>query len=141
MIEVIEKLKQLEGANFSEVCAKYVFECYRMRNDGCMQEVTVVVLDAGPGAAAHARYYCHAKSEEGRQVSSRLEPTLDAALASIRWAELDPEPAPVRDEQVLPPSSPPSAPPEAPRNEYDRRDLFDRFRRRLVKKSGQGGEP
>lgn len=135
MIEVIEKLKQLEGGNFSEVCEKRVFECYRMRSDGCMQEVTVVVLDAGPGAAA--RYYCHAKSEEGRQVSSRLEPTLDAALVSMRWTDLDPEPA-----QELQPegaSHGESLPaPEVPaRTEYDRRDLFDRFRKRLAGKTAR----
>jgi hypothetical protein len=133
MIEVIEKLKQLEGAKFSEVCEKHVFECYRVRSDGCMQEVTVVVLDAGPGAAAHARFYCHAKSEEGRQVTSRLEPTLDAALASIRWADLDPEPA-----QELPSDSP--VPTDPVRDGYDRRDLFDRFRRRLARKTEPGNE-
>jgi hypothetical protein len=122
MIEAIERLKQLEGARFSEVCEKHTFECYRLRSDGCMQEVTVIILDAGPGAAPHARFYCHAKSEEGRVVSSSLEPTLDAALASIRWTELDP-PEPVPEPQGDP-----------ARTEFDRKGLFDGFRRRLARK-------
>jgi hypothetical protein len=132
MIEAIEKLKQLQGANFSEVCEKHVFECYRLRSDGCMQEVTVVVLDGGPGVAAHARYFCYAKSEEGRQTSSTLESTLDAALAAIRWADLDPEPPPPTAESVVDQAEAPADPPM--RVEYDRRSLFDRFRRTLPRK-------
>src|SRR5438128_572180 len=89
MIEAIEKLKKLDAAKFSEVCEKHTFECYRVRSDGCMQEVTVVILDAGPDAQGRARYYCHAKSADGKEVSSSIEPTLDAAFASVNWSELD----------------------------------------------------
>jgi hypothetical protein len=99
MIEAIEKLRQLG-----------------------------IILDAGPGAAPHARFYCHAKSEEGRVVTSRLETTLDTALASIRWTDLDPEPAPEPQ-------------PDVPTHtEHNRSDLFDRFKKRLARKSGTGLE-
>src|SRR5262245_9877015 len=81
VIDAIEKLKRLEGPKFSEVCEKHTFECYRMRADGCMQEVTVVILDAGPQAEGNARYYCHARTAEGREISSTLESSIDAALA------------------------------------------------------------
>jgi hypothetical protein len=136
MIEAIQKLKQLEGANFSEVCEKHVFEGYRLRSDGCMQEVTVVVLDAGPEAAGQARFYCHARSEEGRVASSRLESTLDAALASMRWTDLDPEPAVPGSDSGSTSALAQELEPDPPvRAEYDRRDLFDRFRRRLARKT------
>jgi hypothetical protein len=131
MIEAIEKLKQLAGARFSEVCEQHTFECYRMRADGCMQEVTVVILDGGP--SADARYYCHAKTAEGREISSSIEPTLDAALASMRWDALDPEPEPAAadptiaehaGDQVRDAGATPSSP-------YDRRALFDRLRKTI----------
>ena len=142
MIEAIQKLKQLEAAKFSEVCEKHTFECYRLRSDGCMQEVTVVILDAGPDSEGRARYYCHAKSAEGKEVSSSLEPSLDAAFASIRWSDLDPD---AESDGQLPAATQPEMPAaDAPaarrRGEYGRRDLFDRFRKTLARTSGDGEE-
>ena len=130
MIHAIEKLKKLDAAKFSEVCEKHTFECYRVRSDGCMQEVTVVILDAGPDEQGRARYYCHAKSAEGKEVSSSIEPTLDAAFASVRWSDLDPDT--IADEDAGTPASDAAADTAQPRAEYARRDLFDRFRKSLV---------
>ncbi len=130
MIDAIEKLKKLDAAKFSEVCEKHTFECYRVRSDGCMQEVTVVILDAGPDEQGRARYYCHAKSAEGKEVSSSIEPTLDAAFASVRWSDLDPDT--IADEDAATPASDAAAAGGGQREAYDRRDLFDRFRKSLV---------
>jgi hypothetical protein len=132
MIEAIEKLRRLEGARFSEVCEKHTFECYRMRVDGCMQEVTIVVLDAGPDA--DGRYYCHAKTAEGREISSSVEATLDAAFASMRWDALDPEPEPAASDHPAVGTDAPSGSAESAStmsSEYNRRALFDRLRKTI----------
>jgi len=134
MIEAIEKLRKLEAARFSEVCEKHTFECYRIRADGCMQDVTIVILDAGP--TADARYYCHARTAEGKEVSSSIEPTLDAAFASMRWDSLDPEPDPSaadhRDTQEAAATTSASSE-RGPSAEYDRRALFDRLRKSITR--------
>jgi hypothetical protein len=133
MSEVIDKLKGLPGAHLSEVCEKHTFECYRVRGDGCMQEVTVVILDAGPSVRGSPRYFVHATSAEGRTVAGRADSSLDAVLESVKWSDLDPEELP--NTTALPAASDLRGSAEPPaRDEYDRRDLFDKIRKRLASK-------
>jgi hypothetical protein len=133
MRDLIDKLRGLPGANLSEVCEKHTFECYRVRGDGCMQEVTVVILDAGPNVQGSPRFFVHATSAEGRTVAGRADSSLDAVLESVKWSDLDPEE--LWSATVPPAASDVPGPGEPPtRDEYDRRDLFDKIRKRLASK-------
>ena len=133
MIDVIEKLKQLPGANLTEVSQKHTFECYRVRSDGCMQEVTVVILDAGPNTQGAPRYFGHATSAEGRIVAGRAGSSLEAVFESVRWSDLDPEPDGAEKTAAVTETAD-DMNPQRKLDEYDRRDLFGRIRKRLVRK-------
>jgi hypothetical protein len=140
--DVIEKLKQLQGPNFTEVAEKHTFECYRILEDGCMQAVTVVIFDAGPHTQGAARYFGHATSAEGRTIVSTPDSSLDAMLASMQWSDLDPDPDPEKQAEAmnmaaaaeLTAGKAATQPHPEKREEFDRRDLFGLLRKGVAKK-------
>jgi hypothetical protein len=125
MIDAIDKLKQLQGPNFTDVCEKHTFECYRLLGDGCMQAVTVVIFDAGPNVKGSPRYFGHATSAEGRTVPAIADSSLDTMLASIRWSDLDPDPDPAKQATLETEHAPEK------KDEFDRRDLFGMLRKKI----------
>jgi hypothetical protein len=73
--------------DFFEVYHRSSFRCYRNTNTGAVQEVIVEVLDAGPGKSP--RYRVAAKAKGGKVASGDPSDTIDAAVAMIRWSDLD----------------------------------------------------
>ena len=139
MIDAIDKLRLLQGPNFTEVCEKHTFECYRLLADGCMQAVTVVIFDAGPNVKGSPRYFGHATSAEGRTAAATADSSLDGMLASIRWSDLDPDPDPAKEalqiEQARTERADSSdrSDTSGRTDEFDRRDLFGRLKRGMTK--------
>ena len=136
MIDAIDKLKQLQGPNFTEVCEKHTFECYRLLADGCMQAVTVVIFDAGPNVKGSPRYFGHATSAEGRTAVAVADSSLDGMLASIRWRDLDPDPDPAKEALKIEQARTETADPSdtsGRTDEFDRRDLFGRLKGGMTK--------
>lgn len=83
--EVINRLQQEGG--LSEVSQVFFFEGYRKTKGGDLQEVTVKILDAGPGESE--RYTCEAASEDGKVARGNPAGTIDEALAITHWYKLD----------------------------------------------------
>ena len=133
MIDAIDKLKLLQGPNFTEVCEKHTFECYRLLADGCMQAVTVVIFDAGPNVKGSPRYCGHATSAEGRTAVAIADSSLEGMLASIRWSDLDPDPDPAKEALKIERARTETADTSGRTDEFDRRDLFGRLKRGMTK--------
>ena len=85
-IEIIEKLKKVKGA--FDICQIIsTFRFYRTDKDGNPQEVTLDILDAGP--ERQARYTCLAKTNDGKTALGNLETSIEYALTTVHWEELD----------------------------------------------------
>jgi hypothetical protein len=75
------------------------FRCYRETPDGRTQEVTVEIYDSGPEVEEHdsgqevetetRRYYCVARSDDGRATSGNSADNVTKVLAMVHWWELD----------------------------------------------------
>ncbi len=85
--EIISGLKQ--EANFSEVYQKTGFHCIRTGKNGNEQEVQVDILDAGPDVNQSYRYYCVAKSEDGKKATGIPDSSVALVLMHVRWGDLD----------------------------------------------------
>ena len=84
----ITKLREVVPGS-PEVYQKTEFLCYRTREDGSVQDVTVTILDAGPNSPAGLRYNVSAKAEDGARASGNSENSLDVALLIVHWGDLD----------------------------------------------------
>ncbi len=84
--EVITRLKK--HADFSEVWQKTTFEGCREDKKGNPQKVEVDVFDAGPNRPEH-RFYCIARSEDGKMATGNPESSIDMAILGVHWINLD----------------------------------------------------
>lgn len=85
---VIAKLKKV--ADFSELYQRTTFEGCRKGKDGTPQEVEVSIFDAGSNVALpENRYYCEARSEDGKTATGNTASSIDMALHVVHWDELD----------------------------------------------------
>ena len=73
--------------NVKEAYLRITVKCYREAKDGHMQEVLVEVLDAGPEYSG-ARYRV-VVSAEGKSVIGNSFDSVEAAIATVHWWELD----------------------------------------------------
>ncbi len=83
--ETFEKVKKYTGA--IEAYQISEFEIYRRTKDGKDQMVTVRIMDAGPDSPV--RYLISAHSDDGKSASGNGDNSLDAALATVHWGDLD----------------------------------------------------
>lgn len=81
---VIGKLKELPGLGVFE-------ECYRRTKTGGTQDVLVSIFDAGP-AVTYPRYSATATTPDGRKAAGNPADSIDVALATLHWYELDKPP-------------------------------------------------
>ena len=86
-LDILSKLKELRGG-FFEWCHTTTFRCYQDREIRGTFEVTVTILDGGPGATG-GRYRCVAKSEDGATATGNPDDNLDVVLATVHWGDLD----------------------------------------------------
>jgi hypothetical protein len=63
------------------------FKCYREAANGRTQEVTVEILDRGPGD--FPRYSCVARSDDGKAASGNSADSVDVVLSTLHWWDLD----------------------------------------------------
>jgi hypothetical protein len=63
------------------------FKCYRETADRRTQEVTLEILDAGPGVGP--RYRCVARSDDGKVASGNPGDRVDSVLSTLHWWDLD----------------------------------------------------
>ncbi|MHC4538052.1 MAG: hypothetical protein ACYS6K_29335 [Planctomycetota bacterium] len=85
--EIIRGLKQ--EANFSEVYQKTSFHCIRTDKNCIRQEVEVNILDAGPDVNPSFRYFCVAKSEDGKVATGNPDSSIALVLMHVHWNNLD----------------------------------------------------
>lgn len=88
--EILECLKRVAG--ISDAYLRREFTVFRETQDGDLQEVTVVVLDAGPSRKG-ARFHVFATTEDGGRASGNPAESLDSALAIVHWSDLDHKPS------------------------------------------------
>jgi len=60
---------------------------HRKRSDGSMQEITVQLLDRGPGNGP-LRFLCRVTGDDGKSVRSNLEDSIETALIISGWSYL-----------------------------------------------------
>jgi hypothetical protein len=66
------------------------FKCYREATDGRTLEVTVEIYDSGPDMEEQTRrYYCVARSKDGKATSGNSADSVTKVLAAVHWWELD----------------------------------------------------
>ncbi len=85
--EIISGLKQ--EADFSEVYQKTSFHCIRTDKNCSRQEVEVNILDAGPDVNQSFRYFCIAKSEDGKIATGNPDSSIELVLMHVHWHNLD----------------------------------------------------
>ena len=86
--EVMDQLKRAGG--FSELYHATSFVGTRTDVEGEERDVTIQLLDAGPGVPE--RYLVYAEDELGRVATGEPAATIEAAIAQTHWHELDEEP-------------------------------------------------
>jgi len=91
--EMLEMVKKASGA--AELYHVTTFRGYRPDEKGNQREITIEVLDMGPGHLA-GRYTIVAEDKQGRTATGNGDDSLDVALHIVHWDELD------RDEKLLP---------------------------------------
>jgi len=85
--ELLDRLKQ--ASQCSELCEVRTFKGYRHGKDGSTREVSVQILDAGPGN--DLRYHIIATDDAGREASGNPDARLDVVIATVHWGDLDRE--------------------------------------------------
>jgi hypothetical protein len=84
--EVREKLAQYAGLH--EIAEVTTFRAYKRRRDEQTTSVTVEIFDHG-AAAGDLRWFVRARDELGNQAACNPDQTLDLALLSTHWNELE----------------------------------------------------
>lgn len=85
-LESLDILKTAAGAYEAYLRTEYIV--YRKNREGVVQEVRIEVLDAGP-AMAPIRFHVQAKADNGRTATGNPSESLEIALATLHWEELD----------------------------------------------------
>jgi len=83
--EILPELARVAGA--FEAYHVSTYQMYRRTKDGRDVEVTIRILDAGPGSPA--RYHVHAKSADGKTATGNPDSNLVVALSIVHWYKLD----------------------------------------------------
>ena len=78
----------LKIPGFFETYRKKTFTAARHRKDGGEEMVTIEVTDGGP-SAEDTRFSCVATSAGGKVCSGNSASTIEQALATVHWWELD----------------------------------------------------
>ena len=86
-INAIPEIQKFGG--FFEVYHKNSYLCYRRTKKETVQKVIVEILDRGLNVKPDLRYFCEAKSEDGKKVSGNPASSIDSALARVHWEKLD----------------------------------------------------
>jgi hypothetical protein len=85
-VEILDTLKSVLGAFEAHLRTEYIV--YRHKRGGGVQEVRVEVLDAGPSMGP-VRFHVSAKSDDGRTATGNPAESLEIALATVHWGDLD----------------------------------------------------
>lgn len=85
--DIIQLLK--DHANIDEVAEMHFFEGHRINKKGERQEVTIKIGDMGKSINPNLRYYCVAKSENGKEATGNSGSTIEEVIATVQWNELD----------------------------------------------------
>ena len=90
-IVILEKLKALPMFASASVYHRTTFTCNRRDKQGEDQEVTITILDAGPGVE-RPRYQCWAETPDRRFATGNPDDDLQGLLATVHWYKLDEPP-------------------------------------------------
>ena len=63
------------------------FEAYAQRRDGKEVKIVIEVRDSGPSLPM--RYMCVARTEDGKTASGNSQPSVESAIGSVHWGQLD----------------------------------------------------
>jgi hypothetical protein len=85
--EILAKLRRPGYFGFDEVWLKTSFRCFRNIN-GALIGCDVEVFDGGPEETA-LRYFVVVTSDEGKRARSNPAPSVEIALATTHWGELE----------------------------------------------------
>ena len=77
--------KTIKGFEAAQVTT---YRAYRKNKKGVDKEVTIEVLDRGPGKP-DLRYLVIATDQDGKQASGNSGPNLEVVLATVHWYDLD----------------------------------------------------
>jgi hypothetical protein len=92
-MDIDDIIARLTQHTFSSAYHVTTFKCYRplpkAPNLANLQEVTVEIHDAGSQADPRFRYWCVARTADGKGVSGSPESSVVAALAVVHWDKLD----------------------------------------------------
>ncbi len=78
----------IRNGDMSEVAHVTMFQGFRKNSKGEPQTVSVKLLDLG-STKPSLRYYCEATSEEGKSATCNEAPTIEEAIATVHWNQLD----------------------------------------------------
>ena len=84
--QIREKLAKYAGLH--EIAEVTTFRAYKSRRDGQTTSVTIEIFDHGPGAGA-LRWFVRARDELGNLAACNPDQSLDLALVSTHWNELE----------------------------------------------------
>jgi len=92
--DVLRLIREREFGRINSAWHKTTFACWRDTKGGGAEEVTIDVLDRGTEEPKR-RFMCIAKLADGRACQSNPEASIDVALSTMHWGELDqPRPRP-----------------------------------------------
>lgn len=78
----------IRNGDMSEVAHVIMFQGRRKNSKGEPQTVTVKLFDLG-STKPSSRYYCEATSEEGKSATCNEAPTIEEAISTVHWNQLD----------------------------------------------------
>lgn len=88
-----DPLSQLESlkkwGKLSELYHVTTYQGVRPRADGYEEEVTIKIYDAGPNNQPVGQYFIEVEAESGKTARCNITDGLDAAIATVHWADLD----------------------------------------------------
>lgn len=85
--EVIELLKKYHEFKEIVVCEKCAATAYKGSRNG--KEVTVRIIDHGANANEGGEFECEVKQEDGEKAHGDRAATIEKALSSVNWSDLD----------------------------------------------------
>ncbi len=85
--EIINYLNNNGGC--FEVYHKTSFTANRKAKDGTTQQLDIDIFDAGSTVNQDIRYYCEARTKDGKTATSNPVQSIQEALNKLRWYDLD----------------------------------------------------